>query len=119
MSSIIERAADHFYMFTDYRRRGHLKPLFTTVEEHIANWVQKGEAWKDCAGDVRIYFATVAFIFAQWHDDREAEDHAHAELAGWESPLDWCINKALKNERTIGGTEIFDPFFFQASRPCD
>jgi hypothetical protein len=116
MSEVPEYAAEDFWEYCktmqEQRRTSFI--LYDSVEAYIEAWVlDDGTAFRDCAGDFRIFVSAVCHIFASWHDLR-AECKNEAD---WSRPIPWQVSRALKGDKRAG-TEIFNPLYFEYHRPC-
>jgi hypothetical protein len=82
-----------------------------SLEDCIHLWVIEGVATRACGGSFELYLATVAVIFAKWHDERQA----CSSEKDWRLSIPWRITRAFNEGVERAGSEVFDPFFFKWS----
>ena len=102
----VKDAAEQFYKYcTDRFADEDFPAYFVAVEDYLEEWVLDHEAWLKCGGDFRLFLATAAYVFAQWHDYQLQWSRENG--ATWEFAIPERIERAFK-ESAEPGSRIFE-----------
>lgn len=103
----VRATAAWFYEYCKSRFEHEDLTALTAVEDYLEEWLLDREAWLKCGGDFTMFLAVVAYVFAQWHDQRL---HCKGSVT-WDFPIPWRVERAFKDgaEPSSG---IFDALFW-------